>query len=222
MLQHWVTVSWVETKRSTWSKTIGVVLWATMSVVTRTFYCKRKWVERQRFTRWIGEANWPPATKNSSWSNGWSDFILGNMEAVLSILLVSRECLQWFDANLQTHFLSETGTMYEDEYWSTGWNTHIYTLPNGDDFLLRYYQLNANVRLAPLGAGTIGSDIYNSTWGSSYLILPVFKVQRVPVIARNSSGDLVSYQAQRQWLVEFCGYNDHIIIQLDEYDIVQS
>ena len=149
------------------------------------------------------EANLASATKNSSWSNGWSDF--HTWEYGSSTYLFYYKSGSAYSGLMRTSKLTssgETGTMYEDEYWSTGWNTHIYTLPNGDDFLLRYYQLNANVRLAPLGAGTIGSDIYNSTWGSSYTdFTSVQSAASTYVIARNSSGDLVSYQAQSNGLL---------------------
>jgi hypothetical protein len=149
------------------------------------------------------EANLASATKNSTWSDGWSKFHTWQYGS--STYLFYYKSGSSYSGLMRTSKLTssgETGTMYEDEYWSTGWNTHIYTLPNGDDFLLRYSQLNANVRLAPLGAGTIGSDIYNSTWGSSYTdFTSVQSGATTYVIARKSNGDLFSYQAQSSGLL---------------------
>ena len=45
--------------------------------------------------------------------------------------------------------------------------TPMLTMSNGDDFLLRHHNGTQQVRIASLGAGTIGSDVYNHSWSST-------------------------------------------------------
>ena len=90
----------------------------------------------------------------------------------------------------------------ENDYWSTGWRTHIYTLPNGDDYLLRYMSNSQNLRLTPLTSGYFGVDIYNGTWGADYnLFHSVQKDAHTYVVALDEYGVLESFQVQNNGLL---------------------
>jgi len=39
-------------------------------------------------------------------------------------------------------------------------------MSNGDDYLFRYQNSTNQVRITALSAGTLGSEVYNDTWGS--------------------------------------------------------
>ena len=63
----------------------------------------------------------------------------------------------------------DTCCLSEDEYWSTGWMTKVYSLSNGSDYLFRYMPSTGQVRIMALGTGTFGGEITNEYWPiSSY------------------------------------------------------
>ena len=53
----------------------------------------------------------------------------------------------------------DTDCCSEDEYWSTGWMTKVYSLSNGSDYLFRYMPSTGQIRIMSLGAGTFGGEI---------------------------------------------------------------
>ena len=150
---------------------------------------------------WDAELN--SSTKNSTWSSGWSSF--HSWEHAGETYLFYYKAGSSYSGIMKTQKLTSsgnTGSVYENEYWSTGWKTHIYTLPNGDNYLLRYMPSNQNLRLAPLTSGYIGSDVYNSTWGSGYeLFHSIQKGAYTYVIALDETGNLESFEVQSNGLL---------------------
>jgi hypothetical protein len=137
-------------------------------------------------------------TKDSTWSDGWSDF--QSWEHGGSTYLFYYKSGGSYSGLMKTTELTSNGNTdccFEDEYWSTGWNTHIYTLPNGDDFLLRYLPSSQNVRLAPLTSGYIGTDVFNGTWTSDYTEFgSVQKDATTYVVALDGTGVLDCFLAE--------------------------
>ena len=101
---------------------------------------------------------------------------------------------------MRTSELTSSGTTdccIEDEYWSTGWKTHIYTLPNGDDYLLRYLPSTQQIRIAPLTSGVIEADVLNSTWNQGYdQFTSLQHGASTYLVALTQSGDLEVFEAQ--------------------------
>lgn len=149
------------------------------------------------------EADLGSATKNSTWSTGWSNFHAWE-HAGESYVLYYKSGSSYSGA-MKTQKLTgggNTGTVYEEEYWSTGWNTHIYTLPNGDDYLLRYMSSNQNLRLASLTSGYIGPDLYNDTWNVGVeLFGSVQKDATTYVFTLDQMGVLESFAVQSNGLL---------------------
>lgn len=109
------------------------------------------------------------ATKDSNWSNGWSH--LDTWEHGGDTYLFHYKSGASSTGLMRVAELTNGGNTdccSEDEYWSTGWDPHIITMSNGDDYLFRYHTSSNQVRIAPLGPGTLGSDVYNNTWSSGY------------------------------------------------------
>ena len=150
---------------------------------------------------WDAEFN--SSTKSSTWSSGWSSF--HSWEHAGETYLFYYKGGSSSSGIMKTQKLTNsgnTGTVYEEEYWATGWKTHIYTLPNGDDYLLRYMPDNQNLRLAPLTSGYIEADVYNDTWGSGYEFFhSVQKGAYTYVVALDETGELESFEAQSNGLL---------------------
>ena len=149
------------------------------------------------------DATFDGTSKNDDWSNGWSDFHA--WEHGGNSYLFYYKSGSASSGLMRTSELTNsggTGSLLEDEYWSTGWKTHLFTLPNGDDFLLRYMPINQNVRIAPLTSGYIGADVYNSTWGSGYMDFDsVQSGATTYVVALDNNGMLSSFVAQNSGLL---------------------
>lgn len=143
-------------------------------------------------------------TKDSSWSDGWSNF--HSWEHAGSTHLFHYKSGASYTGLMRVSELTsggDTSCCTEDEYWSTGWMTHVYTLPNGDDYLLRHHPVTNAVRIAPLGAGTIGSDIFNSTWTTEYTrFSSVQSGSSTFVVALNVYGTITVFEADSNGLLQ--------------------
>ena len=120
------------------------------------------------------DAELDSATKDDDWTNGWSNF--HTWEHSGDTYLFHYKSGAASSGLMRVSELTTGGNTdccSEDEYWATGWNTHVLTMSNGDDFLLRHHNGTQQVRIASLGAGTIGPDVYNHSWSSTWLPLPV-------------------------------------------------
>ena len=152
-------------------------------------------------------------TKDSSWSDGWSNF--HSWEHAGSTHLFHYKSGASYTGLMRVSELTsggDTSCCTEDEYWSTGWMTHVYTLPNGDDYLLRHHPVTNAVRIAPLGAGTIGSDIFNSTWTTEYTrFSSVQSGSSTFVVALNVYGTITIFEADSNGLLQTLNSNTTVI-----------
>ncbi len=151
---------------------------------------------------WDAELN--SATKNSTWSNGWSQF--HTWEHAGDTHLFHYKSGSSTTGLMRVSELTSSGDTdccTEDEYWSTGWLTHRYTLPNGDDYLLRFNSSTNAVRIAPLGTGTIGTEIFNSTWTTDYGHFDSLQIgSKTYLVALDDSGTLTSFEAGSTGLLQ--------------------
>ncbi|MEC7985553.1 MAG: putative metal-binding motif-containing protein [Myxococcota bacterium] len=149
------------------------------------------------------DATFNSATKDSNWSDGWSN--LHAWEHAGSTYLLHYKSGSTYSGLMRTLELTndgDTDCCLEDEYWATGWLTHVYTVPNGDDYLLRYLPSTQNVRLSPLTSGYIGSDVYNSTWTGTYRMFgSVQKGASGYVVALTDTGVVESFAVQSNGLL---------------------
>ena len=105
------------------------------------------------------------SNQEPSWSNGWSH--LDTWEHGGDTYLFHYKSGASSSGLMRVAELTnggDTDCCIEDEYWSTGWNPHIITMSNGDDYLFRYHTSTYQVRITALGAGALGSEVYNNTW----------------------------------------------------------
>ena len=115
------------------------------------------------------EANLESATKDSTWSEGWSH--LDTWEYGGNTYLLHYKGGSNYSGVMKVAELTSGGdtdccTVSGDYSWGTGWDPHIVTMSNGDDYLFRYQTSTNQVRISALNAGTLGSEVYNDTWSS--------------------------------------------------------
>ena len=112
------------------------------------------------------EANLESATKDSTWSEGWSH--LDTWEYGGNTYLLHCKGGANYSGVMKVELTSggdtDCCTVSGDYSWGTGWEPHIVTMSNGDDYLFRYQTSTNQVRISALNAGTMGSEVYNDTW----------------------------------------------------------
>ena len=171
------------------------------------------------------EADLESATKDSTWSEGWSH--LDTWEYGGDTYLFHYKSGSAYSGLMRVAELTNGGNTSccsEDEYWSTGWEPHIVTMSNGDDYLFRYHNSTNQVRIAALNGGTLGSEVYNNTWSGGLANFDSLSANGDPhLFAMNAAGTIQHFVLSNSG-VPTNGSTPHseLTTVLNDWDVLQA